>query len=148
MNILAENKKAHFAYEILEAFQAGIALLGHEVKSIRQGQITLLGAFVVLRGGEAFLVGSTIAPYQPKNTPNDYDPTRARKLLLTKDEIDQLVGKTHQKGLTLVPLKVYSKNNRIKLEFGIARGLKKANKKELIRKKETKKEIERELKRI
>ena len=100
------------------------------------------------KGGcpEVFLIGTNVPPYQPKNTPPDYNPERPRKLLLKKTEISHLIGKVRQKGLTLVPLRVYTKRGKIKLEFGIAKGKKKADKRELIKKREVEREIRRELK--
>ncbi|MFH1894298.1 MAG: SsrA-binding protein SmpB, partial [Patescibacteria group bacterium] len=119
---LAENKKAYFDYNILEKFEAGLVLLGTEVKSIRTGHMGLKGAYVVVdRNGEASLIGANISPYQPKNAPEDYRPDRSRKLLLRKKEIDYLIGKSHQRGLTFVPLRVYNKKGRIKLEFGLGK---------------------------
>jgi len=144
--MLATNKKAYFDYEILDRFEAGIELLGFEVKSIRTGNAHLEGARVIIRGLEAFLVGSAIAPYQRLNTPKDYDPERTRKLLLSKKEISYLAGKEHEKGLTLVPIKLYNKGRTIKLEFGVARGKKKFDKREVIKKREVKRKISRELK--
>ena len=146
MKTLAENKKVYFDYEILEKFEAGMVLQGQEVKSIRGGRINLAGSYVVLKNDEVYLINAKIPPYQPKNTPPDYDPVRPRKLLLKKSEIKYLIGKARQKGLTLAPLKIYTKKGRIKLGFGIGRGRKKINKKELIKKREAKREIERELK--
>lgn len=145
MKVFSDNKKAYFNYEILEKWEAGIVLLGQEVKSIKSGRINLAGSYVVLRDDEVFLVGCHIPPYQPKNTPADYDSERARKLLLKKKEIDYLIGKTKQKGLTLIPLRVYAKNATIKLEFGTARGKKKFDKRETIRKRETDREMRKEL---
>ena len=146
MKIFSENQKAYFNYEILEKIEAGIALIGQEVKSIKMGKISLAGAYVVLRNNEAFLVGSKIPPYQPKNAPADYNTERPRKLLLKKSEIKYLIGKTKQKGLTLAPLKVYTKDGKIKLEFGIAKGKKKFDKRELIKKRDVEREIRRTLK--
>lgn len=146
MNNLAENKKAYFDYEILEKFEAGMALNGQEVKSIRLGRASLAGSYVVLKDNEAFLLNASIPPYQPKNAPSNYDPTRLRKLLLKKDEIKYLIGKSQQKGLTLTPLRMYTKGGKIKLEFGLARGRKKASKKELLKKRAVDIEIQRELK--
>lgn len=145
MKILAENKKARFNYEILDKFEAGMILTGREVKSIKAGKISLKGSYVVLRGEEPYLIGANISPYQPKNTPVDYDPERARKLLLNRSEINQLVGKIKERGLTLIPLKVYTKHAKIKLEFGIGKGKKKADKREAIKKRETERTIKREL---
>lgn len=147
MNIFAENKKAYFNYEILEKFEAGISLIGQEVKSIKNGRMSLKGAYVVIdKNGEVFLIGANVPPYQPKNAPADYRPDRSRKLLLRKREIDYLVGKSHQKGLTLIPLRVYNNKGKIKLEFGIGRGKKEFDKRELIKERDTKREIERTLK--
>ena len=146
MKPLAENKKAYFDYEILEKFEAGLVLIGTEVKSIRNGRMSIKGAYVILKNGEPILIGANIPPYQPKNAPSDYDPERLRKLLLNKDEIKKLIGKTNQKGLTLKPLKVYAKNGKIKLEFGIAKGKKKSDKRESIKKRESQKDIDRALK--
>ena len=106
----------------------------------------MAGSYVVLKNSEVFLVGANVPPYQPKNIPPDYNPERARKLLLKKSEIKYLIGKVKQKGLTLVPLRVYTKRGKIKLEFGIAKGLKKVDKRELIKKREVERELKRELK--
>ena len=146
MRILTENKKAYFNYHILEKFEAGISLIGQEVKSIKSGRINLAGSYVVLKDSQVFLIGANIPPYQPKNAPPDYNPERSRKLLLKKSEIKYLIGKVKQKGLTLVPLKVYAKRGKIKLEFGVTKGKKKVDKRELIKKREVKREMERELK--
>lgn len=147
MKILAENKKAYFNYEILERFEAGISLIGQEVKSIKTRGVNLAGSYVVLRDEEVFWIGSHIHPYQPKNAPADYNPERWRKLLLKKSEIKYLIGKSKQKGLTLIPLRVYTKYRKIKLEFAIAKGKRKFDKRELIKKREAEKEIQRALKR-
>lgn len=146
MKIIAKNKKAYAKYEILKKFEAGISLIGQEVKSIRSGRINLAGAYVVLRAEEVFLIGANVPPYQPKNAPSDYDPGRSRKLLLKKSEIKYLIGKIKQKGLTLVPLRVYTKGAKIKLEFAIAKGKKIVDKRESIKKREVEREIRRELK--
>lgn len=146
MRILAKNKKADYNYEILEKFEAGLALLGHEVKSIKSGRMALTGSYVVLKNEEAFLLNAQVPPYQPKNVPADYNPRRLRKLLLKKSEIKYLIGKSQQKGLTLTPLRVYTKKGKIKLEFALAKGRRKASKKELLKKRAIDREIERELK--
>jgi len=145
MKILAENRKARFDYEILEKFEAGMVLIGQEVKSIKSGRMSLKGSYVVLRGEEPYLIGANVPPYQPKNAPPDYEPERSKKLLLTKSEIKHLIGKTKEKGLTLVPLRVYTKRGKVKLEFGIGKGRKKADKRELIKKREAERELKREL---
>ncbi|KKS73980.1 MAG: SsrA-binding protein [Candidatus Azambacteria bacterium GW2011_GWB1_42_72] len=137
MVTFAENRKARFNYEILETFEAGLVLSGPEVKSIKNGRMNLAGCYINIHDGELYLIGASIAPYQPKNQPADYDPARSRKLLLHKKEIMSLLGKIQQKGLTLVPLKVYNKGRRIKLEFAIVRGKKKYDKRAVISKRES-----------
>jgi SsrA-binding protein len=146
MKVLAQNKKAYFKYKILEKFEAGIVLIGPEVKSIKSGRINLVGSFVVLKDNEAYLIGCHIPPYQPKNMPADYNPERSRKLLLKKTEIKHLIGKSKQKGLTLVPLRVYTRKGRIKIEFATVKGKKKVDKREIIKKREVEREMQRELK--
>lgn len=143
MKVLSENRKAYFNYQILEKFEAGLSLLGQEVKSIKTRGVNLAGNYIVPKNEEFFWVGVHIPPYQPKNAPPDYEPERSRKLLLRKSEIKYLIGKSQQKGLTLIPLRLYTKNGKIKLEFALAKGRKKFDKRELIRKRE----IEREMKR-
>ncbi|MDD2696737.1 MAG: SsrA-binding protein SmpB [Candidatus Pacebacteria bacterium] len=146
MKVLAENKKAYFNYEILEKFEAGLVLNGQEVKSLKTRGVNLMGNYVVINDEELFWVGATIPPYQPKNAPGSYEAERSRKLLLEKSEIRRLIGKSKERGLTLVPLRVYTRNAKIKLEFGLARGRKKADKRERIKKRETEREIRRALK--
>ncbi len=141
MKIITKNKKAYFNYEILEKFEAGISLIGQEVKSIKLGRINLAGSYVVLRGGEVYLVGANVPPYQPKNAPKDYNSKRSRKLLLTKKEIKYLIGKSKQKGLTMIPLIIYTRKGKIKLQFGLAKGKRKIDKREIIRKREIEREI-------
>jgi len=149
MRIILENKKALFDYSILEKFEAGIVLLGLEVKSIKTGKMNLRGSFVVISQSptEVSLIGANIPPYQPNNTPDDYDPKRSRKLLLKKAEIKHLIGKSREKGLTMVPIKVYTIKGKIKIEFAIVRGKKKFDKREQIKKRQSKKDIERIMKR-
>ncbi len=144
---LADNSKARFNYEILKTFEAGIELFGFEVKALKAGKGVLLGSHVIVRGGEAFLVGASIAPYQVGNTREDYEPERARKLLLTKEEIGELEIAEASKGLTIVALSVYNKGQRIKVEIGIARGKRKYDKRESIKKRDTERELGRTLKR-
>lgn len=141
-----ENRKVRFDYEILETYEAGIELLGFEVKSIKSGRAGLAGSFAVVKGSELFLINASIPPFQPKNAAADYDPARSRRLLLHKSEIKELVGKVVQKGLTLVPLKMYNKHSRIKVLIGLARHKKKGDKREIIKKRETKREIDRVMK--
>jgi SsrA-binding protein len=125
---LSENRKARFDYEVLKKFSAGLELSGPEVKSARAGKMTLAGAFVAVRGGEAFLIGATIPPYQPQNKAGqplgEYDGTRARKLLLTKGELAELADAEGTKGLTIVPISVYNKGRFLKADIAIARGKK------------------------
>ncbi len=143
--IITTNKKAYFDYQILETYEAGIELLGLEVKSIKTGRINLAGSYVVIRDGQAWLLNADIPAYQPKNAPPDYDSKRTRRLLLKKSEIKNLIGRTQEKGLTLTPLKVYTKNHRIKLEIGLAKSRKKVDKRELIKKRDIEREIGRNL---
>jgi len=146
MKIFAENKKAYFNYQILEKFNAGIVLTGNEVKSIKTRGLNLAGSYVVIKNNEVFWIGANIPPYQPNNAPLNYEPERSRKILLKKSEIKYLIGKSKQKGLTLIPLRLYNRNGLIKLEFALAKGMRKVDKRELIKKREIKKEIERNLK--
>jgi SsrA-binding protein len=142
---LIQNKKAYFNYEILEKIEAGIELLGFEVKSLKNGQGSLEGAHVTVRGAEAFVINMQIPPYQPANTPKEYDPLRNRRLLLTKKEITALAGAEGQKGLTIVPISVYNKGRELKVEIAIVRGKKKYDKREAIKKRDTEREIRRNL---
>lgn len=144
MTTLLDNKKAHFNYEILERFQAGIEVVGHEVKSLREKLGALDGSYVTIRGGEAYLINAFIPPYQVNNTDPAYDPRRNRRLLLTKKEILQLSEVEHQAGLTIVPISVYNNKRWIKLEIAIVRGKKQFDKRETIKKRETDREIRRE----
>lgn len=146
MTDFIRHKRARFDFEILDTFEAGLVLVGHEVKAIRSGRAKLEGAHVVVRGGEAFLVGASISPFQPANTPKEYEPERTRKLLLSRKELNQIEEKSEQKGLTAVPTRLYSKNGKIKLEVAIARGKKKADKRETIKARDVKRDIERTLK--
>ncbi|MFC1623542.1 SsrA-binding protein SmpB [Patescibacteria group bacterium] len=146
MPTLIKNKKVLFNYEILERFEAGIELFGYEVKSIKNKQGSLEGSHITVRGGEVFLLNVNIPPYQPANTPKTYDSERNRRLLLTKKEIDKLAGFEAKKGLTIVPISMYTKGNKIKVEIAVARGKKKFDKRESIKKKDTRRDIEREVK--
>ncbi len=146
MKNLALNKRARFDYEILETIEAGISLLGFEVKATKAGKINLSGSYAQVKGNEVWLINATIGPYQPKNTPKDYDPERTRRLLLTKKQIQALTGKTHEAGLTLVPLRAYIKGRLVKIELGLARHKKKHDKREVIKKRDVDREIRRNLK--
>ncbi|MCX6713089.1 MAG: SsrA-binding protein SmpB [Candidatus Vogelbacteria bacterium] len=143
---LVDSKKAGFNYELGEKYEAGIELLGHEVKSVRAGHGILAGAYVKIRGGEAYLVGASIPPYQPGNMSVGYDPERPRRLLLTKHELKVLADLDQQKGLTLVPLALYNKGRIIKLSFAQAKHKKKSDKREVIKKKDVQRDLERTLK--
>ena len=132
----ASNSKISFDYEILETIEAGIVLEGHEVKAIKTGKASIKGSYVKIINEKAFLIGAAISPYQPANTPKNYDPQRSRKLLFSKKEIYDLVSTSQSKGTTLIPLKFYAKKGRIKLLVGIGRGKKKYDKRETIKKKD------------
>ena len=144
--VLATNRKAFFGYEILERQEAGIALRGTEVKSIRDGGLSFSDAYVELRGGELFLVGCRIAPYSHGNLMN-HVPDRDRRLLLHKPQILRLGGKATEKGLTIVPLRVYLKNGRVKLEIGLARGKRAGDKREALKRKDLERETRQALRR-
>jgi len=148
MVTLAENRKARFDFEMLENYEAGIELLGLEVKSIKAHRMSLEGSYVFPRRGEFWLVGANIAPYQPNNMPKDYNPMRERKLLLNKKEINYLLGKVAQRGLTILPVRAYNKGAIIKLEIAVARKFKKHDKRERIKEREDARKIERTLKEI
>ena len=145
MSTYADNSKAFFNYEILERFTAGIELLGLEVKSIREGKMNLRGAFVVVRGSEVYLVGAEIPAYQPKNAPRDYDSLRTRKLLLSKNEIVELKDAEGTKGLTIVPISVYNEGRFLKIDIAIARGKKKFDKRQAIKKRDVERDLKRTL---
>lgn len=142
MSVLAENKKARFDYDITEAFEAGVELFGFEVKSVKAGKMDLPGSRVIIRGGEAYLVVANIPAFQPKNAPADYDPKRARRLLLHKSEISRLAGYL-ETNYYLVPLAAHLKNGLVKLELGLGRHRKKGDKREVIKKREVQKRIKR-----
>ena len=131
---IAENRRARFDYEIAETYTAGIELRGHEVKSVKNGQLQIAGSRVLMRGDEAYLVNSHIPPYQPKNMPPDYEEDRARRLLLTKAEIAKLTGALQNKSQILIPLRAFIKNGFVKLELGLGRIRKKSDKREVIKK--------------
>ena len=145
MTTFANNSKARFDYEILKVFSAGLELLGLEVKSVRAGKINLQGAFIVVRDGEAYLTNTEIPPYQPKNAPEDYDATRTRRLLLDKRELVELADAEGTQGLTIVPLSVYNKGRFLKVDIAIARGKKKFDKREAIKKRDTERDLKRSL---
>ncbi|MCR5251401.1 MAG: SsrA-binding protein SmpB [Lachnospiraceae bacterium] len=142
---IANNKKAYHDYFILEKYEAGLSLVGTEVKSLRAGKCSIKEAYVRIEGGEAFVVGMNISPYEQGNIFNR-DPLRTRKLLLHKREIAKLIGDTSEKGYTVMPLQVYFKNGRAKLEIGLAKGKKLYDKREDMAKKDLRRELERDFK--
>lgn len=142
MKIIATNKKARFEYELLESYEAGIVLRGPEIKSARDSKASLQESYAAIDGGEVFLYNMFIAPYEPANRYND-EPARKRKLLLKKSEIKRLAGKMSGSGLTIVPTKAYLKNGRAKVEIALARGKKKYDKREAIKKRELDREARR-----
>ena len=146
LTMLIQNKKVYFNYEILEKFTAGIELFGFEVKSLRDKNGSLEGSYVTVRGGEAYLMNANIPPFQTGNTPKTYDPIRNRRLLLTKKEIAELSGTESKKGLTIVPISVYNKGRKIKVEIATVRGKKQFDKRESTKKRETERDIRRIMK--
>lgn len=144
---LIEHKKARLNYEVLEEYEAGLELLGPEVKAIRNKLGKLEGAHITVRGGEAYLIGASIPPYQSNNMPEGYEAERNRKLLLTKKEITTLAAHEAQKGLALVPLRIFAKGKNLKLLVAVARGKKKFDKRATLKARDTKRDIDRTLKR-
>ena len=145
MKLIANNKKAYHDYFILETYEAGIALHGTEVKSLRMGKCSIKEAFIRVENEEVFIYGMHISPYEKGNIFNK-DPLRVRKLLLHKYEIRKLLGKTKEKGMTLVPLKVYLKDSLVKVEIGLAKGKKLYDKRQDIAKKDQQREAQRDSK--
>ncbi len=143
---LVENRRVGFDYSILEEMEAGMELFGFEVKSLRAGRGSLKGARVLVRGGEAYLVGASIPPWQVANAPKSYDTERSRRLLLNEKEIARVASAEGEKGLTIVPLRVYNKGRNLKLLIAIARGKKARDKRQSIREREEKVRIRRTLK--
>lgn len=142
---LIENRKARFHFDFQETLEAGLELLGMEVKSLRMGRGSLDGAYIGIRNNEAFIIGMNITPFQEGNTPSGYDPRRPRKLLLTKKQISDLAEYEHTKGLTIVPVSVYNKNHKLKLTIAVARGKKQFDKRETIKKRDQEREARRAL---
>ena len=137
--IVADNRKALHDYHILETFEAGVALLGTEVKAIREGRVNLRDSYGRVEGGEVFVLNIHISPYSHRGY-SDHEPLRRRKLLLHKHEIRKMVGKTAERGMTLVPLRMYFRNGRIKLSIGLAKGKKDYDRRETIKRRETDRE--------
>ncbi len=145
IKILSDNRKASFLYEILEKYEAGIALYGPEIKSIKSGKVNLSDGYVVIKNGEALLLNVHISPYE-KAARENKDPLRTRVLLLHKNEIMRLYGKTKEKNLTIIPLKIYLKSGRAKVEIALVKGKKIYDKRASIKEKEQKREVERIIK--
>lgn len=143
--VVCVNRKARHDYFIEETYEAGLVLLGSEVKSLREGKANLKDSYARILKGEAFLLNAHVSPYPGANRFN-HDPTRTRKLLLHSREIERLTGKVNQRGLTLIPLKLYFKKGRAKVELGLARGKKLYDKRETLRRKAARREVERSLK--
>jgi len=145
MKVIIENKKAKSNYEIIETYEAGIELKGSEVKSIKLGRVSFKDSFIIPKRGELYIINMYIAPYE-FSTHEKIDPERPRKLLLHRREIDRIIGKSKERGLTIIPLKIYQKKHLIKIEIALAKGLKKYEKKEKIKERILEREMRRELK--
>ena len=145
MTTNATNRKARFDYEILEHFNAGLELSGTEVKSVRAGLISLVGSYIGIRGDEAYLLNANIQPFQAKNAPSEYDPIRARRLLLSKKEILELKKAESTAGLAIIPISVYNKGRFLKLDVAIARGKKKFDKRNAIKSRDVERDIKRNI---
>lgn len=143
--LIASNRKAYHDYFIDETLEAGLVLVGSEIKSIRAGRVNLRDSYVTIRNGEAWLIGTHIAGYAEASY-QDHDPNRDRKLLLHRREIDRWLGKAEQKGYTIVPLKLYLKDNRAKVEIGLARGKRQYDKREAIAKRDSERDMRRAIK--
>ena len=143
MTILAKNKEAYFNYSIEKELEAGIVLAGHEVKSVKHGDVSLKGAHVIIRRDEAYLVNAHISPYKFAGEIKGYDPTRERKLLLRRKEIAGLIGKSKEQGMAVVPLEFKAAHGLVKVKLGIGRGKKKYDKREAIKKRDVEREIRR-----
>ena len=146
IKIVSDNRQARYLYEILETYEAGIELLGTEVKSIRAGKVNLRDGYAFIKNGEAWLSNVHISPYQATGNYFNHEPLRVRKLLLHRQEINKLIGQTEQKGLTLVPLKMYFKRGKVKVAIGLGRGKKLHDKRETIKKRDDQRAIARAMK--
>lgn len=146
IKILSDNRQARFQYEILEDYEAGIQLIGTEVKSIKAGRVNLRDGFASIRDGEIWLHNVHVSPYQASGEYFNHEPRRTRKLLLRRQEINKLIGKVEEKGLTLVPLKMYLKNGIVKVAIGLARGKKLHDKRESVKRRQDQRDIQRAMK--
>lgn len=142
---LAYNKRAKFDYDLIETYEAGLELLGTEVKSVRAKNVSLKGAFVTIKDNQAWLTNATIPPWQMVNAPKEYDPARPRRLLVKKSELKHFIGAKQQQGLTIIPIRVYSRGPYIKLELALARGKRKFNKKQAKKERDIQRDVERSL---
>lgn len=145
--VVADNRQVRFRYEILETYEAGIELKGTEVKSIREGKVNLRDGYALIRNGEAMLLNVHISPYQSSSDYFNHDPRRTRRLLLHRQEIRKLIGKVEQEGLTLVPLKMYLKRGFVKITIALGKGKKLHDKRETLKQRQDKREMERAIKR-
>jgi len=145
IKIITDNKKAHFDYELIEKYEAGIELTGPEVKSIKSGHISIKEAFATIKNNEIWLTNAHVSPYKPASL-NNSEPTRPRKLFLSKSEINHLVGAVQTQGLTLIPVKIYLSHGLVKTEIALARGLKKYDKRKVLKNRDINRDIARELK--
>lgn len=141
MTTFAANPRAKFDYDILKSYEAGVVLTGPEVKAVRAGQVSLKGAYAAIHGDELWLLNAHISPYAKAGRLTDYEPTRSRKLLLHSRELKELIGKVQSQGLTLIPISVYTRGRRLKVELGVARGRKKYEKREVLKKRAADREI-------
>jgi SsrA-binding protein len=146
IKIVSDNRQARYLYEILETYEAGIALVGTEVKSVRAGKVNLRDGFALIRGGEVWLLNVQISVYESSSQTFNHEPRRTRKLLMHRDEIRKLTGKTQEQGLTLVPLKMYFKRGLVKVDIALVRGKKLHDKREDIRKREDQRNMQRAMK--
>ncbi|BAY65289.1 MULTISPECIES: SsrA-binding protein SmpB [Calothrix] len=144
--VVSDNRQARYLYEILETYEAGIQLTGTEVKSIRAGKVNLQDGYALIRNGEAWLINAHISPYTASGQYFNHEPRRTRKLLLHRQEIRKLIGKVEQQGLTLVPLKMYFKRGRVKVSIALGKGKKLHDKREDLKKRQDKRDMERAMK--
>ena len=146
MTTYISNKRARFDFELTTTYEAGLVLFGHEVKAVRNGHGSLIGSYITIHDNAAWLKGATITPYQEANTPKQYDQTRERKLLLNTKELAAIERETKQSNLTVVPIRLYNSGRNIKLEIAVARGKKKHDKRETLKARDAKRDIDRILK--
>lgn len=149
MKIISQNKKAFFDYEVLDRIETGIVLTGDEVKSLRKGQLSLVGAFATIHNGELFMINAKISPYQHAFQKKEDDSERSRKLLLHKKELNKLIGDVSKRGITLIPLKLYfNERGKVKVDLGICKHKKAAGKKQALKERDINRETSRELKNV